>query len=151
MIKETADKHSSLAATLEHLKYTDGTFDAAGFSGILAVMTEDYAPRGHAIRAKARNTLFHKTFRKFKEKPRWFFRRVDKNLQTRTTPFEDDRNIILGAVTGRKSQEVGKYQHTFPSFPGDACRDDVDLWEKYWESVFWVPKGIKNARMISWR
>lgn len=67
MIKETADKYSSLAATLEHLKYTDGTFDAAVFSGILAVMTEDYAPRGHAIRAKARNTLFNKTFRKFKE------------------------------------------------------------------------------------
>ena len=44
-------------------------------------MEEDYAPRGHAIRVKARNTLFYMTFRKFKEKPRWFFRRVDKNLE----------------------------------------------------------------------
>ena len=52
-------------------------------------------------------------------------------------------SIILGAVTGRKSQEVGKYQHTFPSFPGDACRDDVDLWEKYWESVFGFQKVSK--------
>ena len=81
MIKETADKHSSLSTTLEHLKYSDGTFDAAGFDGIRGCMEEDYAPRGHAIRGKARNTLFYRTFRKFKEKPRWFFRRVDKNLK----------------------------------------------------------------------
>ena len=52
-------------------------------------------------------------------------------------------NIILGALTGKKSQEVGKYQHTFPSFPGDSCRDDVDLWERYWESgeCFGFSKG----------
>ena len=81
MIKETADKHSSLASTLEHLKYSDGTFDTAGFAGIRRIMEEDYAPRGHAIRVKARNTLLYKTFRKFKEKPRWFFRRVDKHLR----------------------------------------------------------------------
>jgi len=81
MIKETADKHSSLASTLEHLKYSDGTFDAAGFEGIRRAVQEDYAPRGHAIRVKARNTLFYKTFRKFKEKPLWSFRRVDKNLR----------------------------------------------------------------------
>ena len=81
MIKEAADKHSSLASTLEHLKYSDGTFDTAGFEGIRRIMEEDYAPRGHAIRVKARNTLLYKTFRKFKEKPRWFFRRVDKNLR----------------------------------------------------------------------
>ena len=80
MIKETAEKHSSLAATLEHLKYSDGTFDVAGFEGIRACLEEDYAPRGHAIRGKARNTLLYRTFRKFKEKPRWFFRRVEKNL-----------------------------------------------------------------------
>ena len=56
MIKETAEKHSSLAATLEHLKYSDGTFDAAGFEGIRKSMEEDYAPRGHAIKSKARDT-----------------------------------------------------------------------------------------------
>ena len=43
-------------------------------------MEEDYAPRGHHISTKARNTVL-KTFRKFKERPCWFFRRVDKNQQ----------------------------------------------------------------------
>ena len=57
--------------------------------------------------------------------------------------------IILGAITGKRSQEVAKYQHTFPTFPGDTCRDDVDLWEKYWESVFGSRKWY-NALMTSW-
>ena len=43
-------------------------------------LEEDYAPCGHAVRVKARNTLLYRTFRKFKEKPRRFFRRVDKHL-----------------------------------------------------------------------
>ena len=45
-------------------------------------------------------------------------------------------SIGLGAITGNKSHEVAKYQHTFPTFPGDRCRDDTDLWEKYWEAVY---------------
>ena len=95
MIKETAEKHSSLAGTLEHLKYSDGTFEAAGFDGIRASMEENYAPRGHAIKVKARQTLLYRTFRKYKEKPRWFFRRVDKNLRAleskdEGTFFSDD-------------------------------------------------------------
>ena len=88
MIKETADKHSSLYLTLEHLKYSDGTFAAAGFEGVRYAMEQDYAPRGHAIKMKARNTLLHHTYRKYKEKPRWFFRRVDRNLQAMSTKDE---------------------------------------------------------------
>ena len=45
-------------------------------------------------------------------------------------------SIVLGALTGHKSHEVAKYQHTFPTFPGDRCRDDVDAWEEYWEAVY---------------
>ena len=101
MIKETADKTSSLAVTLDHLKYADGTFDAAGFEGIRLCMEEDYAPRGHAIRVKARNTLLYRSFRKYREKPRWFFRRVDTNLRAleakdERTCFADDFLAELG-------------------------------------------------------
>ena len=47
-----------------------------------------------------------------------------------TTPMSrTTESIVLGALSGTKSHEVGKYSHRFPVFPGDRCRDDIDLWE----------------------
>ena len=67
-----------------------------------------------------------------------------RNNNTTTTPLsKTTESIVLGAITGNKSHEVAKYQHTFPTFPGDRCRDDVDLWEKYWESVYGFQKVVR--------
>ena len=35
-------------------------------------------------------------------------------------------SMVLGAVTGTKSHEVAKYQHSFPRFPGESCRDEPE-------------------------
>ena len=49
--------------------------------------------------------------------------------QTTTPLSKTTESIVLGAITGNKSHEVAKYQHTFPHFPGGRCRDDIELWE----------------------
>ena len=46
--------------------------------------------------------------------------------QTSTPLSKTTESIVLGAITGNESHVVAKYQHTFPTFPGDRCRDDVD-------------------------
>ena len=57
-----------------------------------------------------------------------FEKNVSTSGNTPGTPMsKTTEGIILGALTGKRSTEVAKYQHTFPTFPGDACRDDVDL------------------------
>ena len=64
--------------------------------------------------------------------------------QQSTTPLsKTTESIVLGAITGNKSHEVAKYQHTFPTFPGDRCRDDIEAWEKYWESVYGFQKVVR--------
>ena len=54
MIKEHASKESELYQTLEHLKHTDGSLDAAGLEGVKALMTEDFAPTGHLMMSRSR-------------------------------------------------------------------------------------------------
>ena len=55
---------------------------------------------------------------------------------TNTPLSKTTESIVLGALTGKPSHEVAKYQHTFPNFPGDRCRDDVDLLEEYLELIY---------------
>ena len=65
--------------------------------------------------------------------------------QPSNTPLsKTTESIVLGALTGTKSHEVAKYQHTFPTFPGDSCRDDVDRWEEYWESIYDCQKVVNR-------
>ena len=80
MIKHTSSDHQQLSKTLKRLKYSDGSLQQAGLAGIKKLIEEDFAPRGHTVKMKVRDRIFTKTFRKFKEKPRWFFKRVEYNL-----------------------------------------------------------------------
>ena len=67
-----------------------------------------------------------------------------------STPLSKTTEIIvLGAIAGNKSHEVAKYQHTFPTFPGDKCRDDVELWAKCREIVYGFKK-LFVVPMTSW-
>ena len=77
MIKENAKKDTELYQTLEHLKHTDGSLDAAGLAGVKKLMEEDFAPSGHLMMARSRDRV-RESFRKFKEKPKWWFRRFDR-------------------------------------------------------------------------
>ena len=80
MIKHTSGDHPQLSQTLKRLKYSDGSLQKAGLAGIKKLIEEDFAPRGHTVKMKVRDRIFTKTFRKFKEKPRWFFKRVEYSL-----------------------------------------------------------------------
>ena len=50
IIKTSADDNTELYKTLEHLQFSDGTLEAAGFEGVKQCMTDDYAPTGHLIK-----------------------------------------------------------------------------------------------------
>ena len=63
-IKETAQKDSELYQTLEHLKHTDGSLDAAGLEGFKKLMEKDFAPSGHLMMTRSRDCV-RKSFRKF--------------------------------------------------------------------------------------
>ena len=48
--------------------------------------------------------------------------------QPSTTPVSKmTESIVLEAFAGNLSHEVANQGHTFPTFPGDVCRDDFDL------------------------
>jgi hypothetical protein len=83
LIKHTAVKESELYQTLEHLKFTDGTFEAAGLDGVKALMEEDYAPSGHLIKKKSRERVYS-AWRKHRERPRWWVRRFDRYVSVAT-------------------------------------------------------------------
>ena len=81
MINEIAGKHSELRQTLDNLNYIDGTLVKAGFEGVKKLIEEDYAPSGHLIKQYSRDRC-RNSFRKYKEKPTWWFRRFDKWMAT---------------------------------------------------------------------
>ena len=70
MIKETANRDGELFQTLEHLKHTDGSLFQQGLEGVKKLITEDYAPSGHLIKAVSRDRV-RASWRKCKEKPSW--------------------------------------------------------------------------------
>ena len=76
-----ATRDSKLFQTLEHVKNTDGTFEAAGLEGIKELMHQDYAPTGHLIKKRSRERV-HSAWRKHKERPGWWFRRFDRYAAT---------------------------------------------------------------------
>ena len=80
MIKETSTKNSQLGQTLEHLKHTDHSLLKAGFACVKALIEEDYAPSGHLIKAYSRERT-RNSWREFKEKPKWWFRRFDRYME----------------------------------------------------------------------
>ena len=61
------------------MRFQDGTFEAAGLDGVKACMKKDYAPSGKILRDRLRERV-RKSFRKMKERPEWFFRRLDHHI-----------------------------------------------------------------------
>ncbi len=44
------------------------------------MMREDFTPKGEDLIVEAREYVLHGLYRKYKERPRWFFKRVDAAL-----------------------------------------------------------------------
>ena len=83
MIKDQADrnKNTELHSSIYHLRHSDGTFKEAGYAGVLKCITEDFAPKGHTLKVKTRERVMKHMYRKFKENPKWWFRRADEWIQ----------------------------------------------------------------------
>jgi len=80
MIKDQADrnKNTELHSSIQHLRHSDGTFKEAGYTGVVKCLTEDFAPKGHTLKVKTRERVMKHMFRRFKENPKWWFRRADE-------------------------------------------------------------------------
>ena len=80
LTKLTAKKNSSLETCLHELSALDGTLAAAGYKGVQIMIKEDFAPKGADLIVESREYVLHGLYRKYKERPRWFFKRVDVAL-----------------------------------------------------------------------
>ena len=82
LIKDSAVQGSELDICLKDITHTgeDGYTDinTIGLKGIKARMLADFGPKEHDMATQSRNQYFN-TRRKFKERPKWFFRRLELN------------------------------------------------------------------------
>jgi len=82
LIKDSAALGSELDTCLKDISHSggDGFLDIqdVGLDGIQARMEEDFGPRRHNMAQQARDR-YANTRRKFKERPKWYFRRLEMN------------------------------------------------------------------------
>ena len=82
LIKDSAPPGSELDTCLKDVTHTgeDGYVDIheLGLDGIKARMLEDFGPKPYVMANQAREKFFS-TRRKFKERPKWYFRRLRMN------------------------------------------------------------------------
>ena len=82
LIKDSAPVGSELATSLRDLSHTggDGYLDIkeVGLEGVKARMEADFCPKKQHMASQARVT-YENTRRRFKERPKWFFRRLEMN------------------------------------------------------------------------
>ena len=81
LIKDTAPKNGDLDICLDELSHVaeDGYLDIrdVGLEGIKERMRADFGPKTHLMADQARRN-YENTRRKFKERPKWFFRRLER-------------------------------------------------------------------------
>ena len=82
LIKDTAPKNGDLDICLDELSHVaeDGYLDIqeVGLAGIKERMQADFGPKTHLMADQARKK-YENTRRKFKERPKWYFRRLERN------------------------------------------------------------------------
>ena len=80
LIRDSAPKQSDLAHCLSHVCNEPGDgkldIDSLGLTGIKALMSDDFEPKTHFLASQARQQVMS-IHRKFKERPKWYFRRFD--------------------------------------------------------------------------
>ena len=82
LIRDTAPPHSPLATCLSDIRNVGGNgyedIHDVGLAGIKKRMQDDFGPKLHNMADQARRK-YENTRRRFKERPKWFFRRLEFN------------------------------------------------------------------------
>ena len=95
MIKDSAVDGSPLATCLKDVSHVagDGYVDIheLKLEGIRTRMYDDFGPKKHNMADQARKR-YEQTRRKFKERPKWFFRRLEMN-ELQMTKMDPDHKV----------------------------------------------------------
>ncbi len=134
LTKDTAPEGSELAQSLLHIKHKprdpNDNIDTVGLSGIQKILEEDFVPNDQNAKIQAYNDLC-KLYRKFKERPKFFFRRLDEVFKYHQTL---DKDFVFSDTW-------------ISAFYMQRCGLSKIERGKIWERVSWkyVPVPIRDA------